>query len=94
MLDQPDDPNVIDKVDSLKQKAELEYDKKIGPTQAGFLIWASKNPSEVGDFNPVKDIVNFNDSTKNPGAYQPTTIELTNDRYFMWNSQTGQWEKY
>lgn len=88
------DPNVIDKVDSLKQKAELEYDKKIGPTQAGFLIWASKNPSEVGDFNPVKDIVNFNDSTKNPGAYQPTTIELTNDRYFMWNSQTGQWEKY
>jgi len=88
------DPNIIDKVDSLKVKAEKEYDEKIGPTQAGFLIWASKHPDDVGNFNPVKDIVSFVDSSSNSGLGSPTHIQLSNDRYFMWNSQTKQWEKY
>jgi len=78
-----------DKIDSLKselQKKEDELKKSIGPTQPGFIIWASQNKDKLnGEFNPATDIVSFNDSTKNVGSGQPTSIELSNSRTFYWD---------
>ena len=79
-------------LERIKKIVEEKVVEKIGPTRPGFLIWAQQNPTIVGAFDPITDIVAFRDSSSNPGLHTATTIELTKDRNYYWDGNT--WVPY